>query len=108
MKKGRPSVIVQVLADEALLPTLTEALFRETSTIGVRSYPVTRTVMDREPVTLHTAIGDIVAKRCTHGDLTRVYPEYESVRAVAQTAGVPLPEAFAIAQTAAQALVAQP
>ena len=64
--------------------------------------------MARESVTLHTAIGDIAAKRCTHGDLTRVYPEYESVRAAAQSAGVSLPEAFAIAQSAAQALAAQP
>lgn len=108
MKKGRPAVIIQILADESLLPTLTETLFRETTTIGVRSYPVTRTVMARESVTLHTAIGDIAAKRCTHGDLTRVYPEYESVRATAQSAGVSLPEAFAIAQSAAQALAAQP
>ena len=108
MKKGRPAVIIQILADESLLPTLTETLFRETTTIGVRAYPVTRTVMAREPITLHTAIGDIAAKRCTHGDLTRVYPEYESVRAAAQSAGVSLPEAFAIAQSAAQALAAQP
>ena len=108
MKKGRPATIVQVLADEPLLPALTEALFRETTTIGVRSYPVTRTVMARGPVTLRTPIGDVAAKRCAHGTLVRVYPEYESVRAAAEKAGVPLPEAFALANAAAQALAAQP
>ena len=34
--------------------------------------------------------------------VVRVYPECDSVRAAAQAAGLPLPEAFALAQAAAR------
>lgn len=102
MKKGRPAYILKALADEAHAPALTQALFRETTTIGVRTYPVARTVMARRPVTLDTPIGAIAAKRCEGAGVVRVYPECDSVRAAAQAAGMALPEAFALAQTAAR------
>ncbi len=102
MKKGRPAYILKALADAPRVPALTQALFRETTTIGVRTYPVARTVMARRPVTLATPIGDIAAKRCEGAGVVRVYPECDSVRAAAQAAGLPLPEAFALAQAAAR------
>ncbi len=43
MKKGRPGHLVSVLTDSAHHDTLTDALLRETTTLGVREYTVTRT-----------------------------------------------------------------
>ena len=102
MKKGRPGTLVQVLADEPLLPRLAESLFRETTTIGVRTYPVRRTVMARTPCLLRTPYGEIRAKRCVFGDLVRIYPEADSVRDVAAASGAPFPDVFAAAQCAAR------
>ena len=102
MKKGRPATILKALADEPLLPALSEALFRETTTIGLRSYSVDRVTMAREPATLRTPYGEIRAKRCVYGDLTRLYPEADSVRDAAAAADVPFLEVLAAAQAAAQ------
>ncbi len=102
MKKGRPAYILQALADEPLLPALADALFRETTTIGVRSWPVDRVVMERAPATLRTPYGEIRAKRCAHGGLVRLYPEADSVRDAASRVGVPFQEVLAAAQTAAR------
>lgn len=106
MKKGRPASILKVLVDEPLVPALTRALFRETTTIGVRVYPVERTVMAREPVTLDlpAPIGPVAAKRCAFEGLVRVYPEYESVRRAASSSGLPFQEVHAAALAAAERL----
>ena len=104
MKKGRPGFLLQVLADAPLLPALTACLFRETTTIGVRSYPVQRTCMTREVVTLSTRYGVVQGKRCAFGELVRVYPEQASVQAVAAAAGVAALDVFRAAEAAAEAM----
>ena len=48
MKKNRPATVLSVLCAPVLAPTLTEVLLTETTTLGVRQYPVTRTALARE------------------------------------------------------------
>lgn len=38
-----------------------------------------RSVMERELCTVETAYGTARVKRCSYGDIEKVYPEYESV-----------------------------
>ncbi len=106
MKKGRPAYQLQALVDEPLLERAAEVLFRETTTIGVRYYPVERFCMAREMVLLETPMGQIQAKRCTFGACVRCYPESDSVRAAAEARGLPYPVVFEQAMKAAQAYVA--
>lgn len=47
MKKGRPGVRVEALAPRASLERVAEALFRSTTTIGVRHWPVERVTLER-------------------------------------------------------------
>lgn len=101
MKKSRPGVVLRALAREADVPALAEILLRETTTIGLRTHKVRRMTMAREAVTVSTPYGPVQAKRCRYGALVRVYPESESVRAVAERAGVGYPEVFAAAAAAA-------
>lgn len=100
MKKSRPGIILRALAREADVPALAEVLLRETTTIGLRTHKVRRITMAREAVTVSTPYGPVQAKRCRYGALERVYPESESVRAVAERAGVGYPEVFAVAAAA--------
>lgn len=104
MKKSRPGVVLRALAREADVPALAEILLRETTTIGLRTHKVRRMTMAREAVTVSTPYGPVQAKRCRYGALVRVYPESESVRAVAERAGVGYPEVFAAAAAAAAAV----
>ena len=48
MKKNRPGVMVSVLCDEAKIPALEDLLFRETATLGIRRYPVSRHKLKRQ------------------------------------------------------------
>ena len=57
MKKNRPGVIVTVLCDEAQIPAMEEILFRETTTLGIRRYPVSRHKLKRQATEVTTPFG---------------------------------------------------
>lgn len=100
MKKNRPAWLLRVIADAAKVPCFEEILFRSTTTIGVRKYPVERTVMEREVVEVKLPFGMVRGKRCSFGGIVRRYPEYESVKQAAETAGLPFLEAWHAAEKA--------
>ncbi len=62
MKKNRPAVMVSVLCDEARIPPLEEILFRETGTLGIRRYPVSRHKLKRQGIEVETRFGPIRGK----------------------------------------------
>lgn len=102
MKKNRPGVQLGALADAACLESVEDAMLRHTGTIGVRRHPVERTVMERRQLVVQTAFGPIAVKESRHGDILRRQPEYESVAAAAERAGVPLDTVFQAARNAAE------
>lgn len=102
MKKGRPAYQVEVLCDEPAIPALEQALFEDTTTIGVRRSPLWRTALPREKVSLSTPYGEVDAKRVTlPGGASRTYPEYESVAAASATTGVSFQDVYRAAAAAA-------
>jgi len=48
MKKNRPAVMLSVLTPSSLETKLTEIIMKETSTLGIRSRPVSRHMAHRE------------------------------------------------------------
>jgi uncharacterized protein (TIGR00299 family) protein len=90
MKKGRPGQLLSVLCREDKELALTELLFLHTTTIGVRVSLHNRQIMTRREVTLDTAYGTIAAKESRRGEIVRVKPEFDAVKAAAERAGVPL------------------
>src|SRR5262249_20656693 len=62
IKKNGPGVMLTVLAAEPALPALEDVLFRETTTLGVRRYPVSRTKLHRRPCTVATPWGPVQGK----------------------------------------------
>ena len=101
MKKNRPGVLLTVLAPTTLAGRLTEVIFRETTTIGLRSYPVSRSVLPRRETRAETPFGAIRIKVVRQGNATRYTPEYEDCRQAAQKAGIPLAEVYAAVHEAA-------
>lgn len=91
MKKGRPGVMVQVLCERARQQDLVSLLLTESSAIGIRYYPVSRQVLKREKVTVETQYGTADAKRVyTPDGGTRIAPEYESCRRIAEEKNIAL------------------
>ena len=90
MKKSRPAVILGTLVDAALVERAEDCILRHSSTIGVRRHAVQRTVMQRESVSVQLPYGTVRVKRVQRGDIVRCYPEYESMRELARSTGLPL------------------
>ena len=91
MKKGRVGTLVTILCCPADAPRFEELLFRETSTLGVRSRTEQRRCLDRAHVTVMTAYGKIRIKTAAlDGIITHAQPEYEDCHARALEHRVPL------------------
>lgn len=91
MKKQRPGVVVSVLAPPSLTDRLTELLFQHSTTFGVRSTVMHRRKLAREQIHVETPYGKIEVKvGRLAGRIVTWAPEYESCRAAARQAGVPV------------------
>jgi hypothetical protein len=103
MKKGRPGVVLHVLAAIADRDRLARSIFAETSSFGLRVLPVGRLYADErhESVTL---AGNTIGVRLglVDGRLVTVSPEFEDVRAVAAAVGRPVKVVYEAAQAAAR------
>ena len=106
MKKGRPGVIVAVLAEAAHQEALAAILFAETSTIGLRFHPVSRLKLHREIREVATRFGPIRVKLSGDADSAAftIAPEYEDCRRAAETYQVALRVVIDEAQAAARHL----
>jgi uncharacterized protein (TIGR00299 family) protein len=106
MKKNRPGVLLSVLAPEAALAELEEILFRETTTFGIRRYPVNRHKLQRRAHTVETPWGPVQGKLGWLDGRPPVFsPEYEDCARVARQHAVALREVYEQAQ---RAYAAQP
>ena len=93
MKKGRPGLLLVVVADAERAEPLARLLLAETSTLGVRVRHDERYELARRMAEVETAFGRVALKVATLPDGgTRAVPEFESVRAAAERAGRPLRE----------------
>ncbi len=101
MKKNRPATLVWVLCHPEDAPALRTLLFVETTTLGVRTYTVTRYALPRESGEVETPYGPISVK-IAHlpGGAHRCVPEYEACRRIAEQQGVPLLEVYRAAERA--------
>ena len=78
MKKNRPGQLVTVLCKPADREKLSDLLFRETTTLGVRQSHVQRRTLQRESIAVETSLGPIRMKIARHnGQILNVAPEYE-------------------------------
>jgi uncharacterized protein (TIGR00299 family) protein len=103
MKKGRPGQLITVLAPHERAEALVELLFRETTTIGVRTCEARRRVLDRHIVSVETPYGLLPVKVSRlNGRVLNAAPEYEECRRIALERGTPLKQVLAAAASAFQ------
>ena len=93
MKKDRPGFLVSVLAKPEDREKLSEMLFAETTTLGVRMYAAERRVLERTWSTVETPYGEVRIKVASENGTVRNFaPEYEDCRKLALDRNVPLKE----------------
>ena len=94
MKKNRPAYKLTVMCKRENIQKLQNIIFKETTTIGIRYRFEYRTELDREIVELDTKYGKIKAKKVINNGDTYVYPEYESIKELAEKNNIPLKELY--------------
>ena len=110
MKKGRSGFRVEVVAPEALAEPVTAALFRHSTTAGVRRWVAERATLARRQVTVQLTPDVAVRVKVLEqpdAEGVRVKPEYDDVLAAARVLGRPPLEVARVAQRDAEALVAK-
>jgi uncharacterized protein (DUF111 family) len=86
MKKGRPAVLLSVLADPSRTDVLVDTIFRETTSIGVRIRETGRKKLDRDIREIDTVFGRVRIKVSRRGDeVLSATPEYEDCLRLAET-----------------------
>ena len=91
MKKGRPAQTLKVLCQEPVLQKLQQIMFMETTTLGIRRYPVTRIALERRWRDADTPWGRVRVKEgLLDGQVINSVPEFEDCKRVAQESGQPL------------------
>lgn len=100
MKKNRPGVLLTTLAPQALELALTNILLEETTTLGVRTHPSTRTILERNIASVDTEYGTIRIKQAIKdGNIIRAMPEYEDVKRAALEHKLPFQKVYKAALT---------
>jgi pyridinium-3,5-bisthiocarboxylic acid mononucleotide nickel chelatase len=93
MKKNRPGMIISILCLPADREKFMQMLFNETTTLGARSYEVSRRALPRATITVETQFGPIDVKVASNNNsVVNIMPEFEQCRAAAQRASVALRE----------------
>jgi uncharacterized protein (DUF111 family) len=101
MKKNRPGTLMTVVARPEMREAMTEVVFRESTTIGVRYHELSRECLDREMVSVTTPLGPVrfkVARR--DGRVFNAQPEFDDLAKLSQERGIPIKDVQALAQKA--------
>ena len=91
MKKSRPGTLLTVLCQPQDAAKLTQIIFTETTTLGVRQRQEQRQTLARRWVAVSTPWGEVRMKVASmNGSVTNYAPEYEDCRRLAAEKHVPL------------------
>ncbi len=106
MKKGRPAHTLSVLTSSACAEQVRSAIWRHTSTIGVREVPLDKHALDREMVSVQVAGQAIDVKLARDGDeVVNAQPEWDDVARAAAHLGRPVNDVLAEAIAATRSLL---
>lgn len=95
MKKNRPATTLSLLCGAEAEEKFKRLMFRHTSTLGIKTIPIDKTVLDVSYETLETPLGTVTMKNALlDGEVIRSKPELEDCRRLAREQGIPLAEVY--------------
>jgi pyridinium-3,5-bisthiocarboxylic acid mononucleotide nickel chelatase len=105
MKKGRPALVLSALCEASSAARLREAFFENTSSFGVRSYPVRRAELERQTMTVTVGEDTVRVKvGLLGGRVLSATPEHDDVAEIASRRGLPVRLVYEEASAAARSL----
>jgi uncharacterized protein (TIGR00299 family) protein len=110
MKKNRPGIILSVLTTDDKIETLTDIIFNETTTLGVRiSNLQKRRLLSREIKSVETSLGTVRVKiRTIHDSRKVIAPEYDDCKVLAKKLNKPIQQISEIIKKEAESILFPP
>ena len=103
MKKNRPAWELTVICKKSRMEEIEDIIFKETTTIGIREFPsVMRSILHRNQKQVETPFGIAEVKEVALPGERRFYPEYESVKAIAEKEHLPFAEIYHLVKALAE------
>lgn len=102
MKKSRPAYVLHTLCRREQIEDMEGLIFSHTTTIGIRRYPVERTVLSRRVEEMDLPLGKMAVKVCSFRGKERFYPEYESIARISRERGMGFSEVYHLARFQAE------
>lgn len=96
MKKNRPAYKLSVLASKENEEKILDIIFRHTTSIGVRKYDVSRNILDRKIIDFESSFGRVKLKIAKYKEEKFIYPEYESIKNIANNKKLSINEIYSI------------
>ncbi|WP_027723046.1 nickel pincer cofactor biosynthesis protein LarC [Maridesulfovibrio zosterae] len=95
MKKNRPATTLSILCSEIDEDKFKKLIFMHTTTLGIKSIPIEKTVLDISFEKLKTPLGEVTMKNAIlDGKIIRSKPELEDCRKLASLHNMPLGEVY--------------
>ncbi len=84
MKKNRPAYMLSVICYNHDKENIEEIIFKETTTFGIRSYKVDRSILERDFTKINTKYGDVSVKNgYLKGEKIKSSFEFEDLKRLA-------------------------
>ncbi len=95
MKKNRPATTISLLCSKEDEARFTEIIFKHTTTLGLKSFPLEKSMLTRRFDTVQTKLGPVTVKRALlDGKIIRSKPEFEECRVIARENNMSLSEVY--------------
>jgi hypothetical protein len=87
--------LLTVICEPLRRGEIEQIVFQETSTIGVRCYAVSRTILKRKTKKVKTRFGDVMVKIIEQPDGSkRAAPEYDDLKRIAAAKKIPMKQLY--------------
>lgn len=95
MKKNRPAILLSVLCSKEKEEFFKGLLFKETSTFGIKSFPIEKSILKREVEEVETTLGKVrVKKGLYNNEVIKSKVEYEDLLKISKEKNIPLMEVY--------------
>ncbi|WP_318615625.1 nickel insertion protein [Sporosarcina sp. YIM B06819] len=95
MKKNRPGILLQLLCSQENLEKMKHILFTETTTLGVRYYPLSVHRLERKFRTVTIKWGTVTVKEGIYdGQVIQSSPEFEECKKIAEQHNIALKKVY--------------
>jgi len=95
MKKGRPAIKLSILVNTKCEKEVSNIIFKETTSIGIRKFIVEKIMLHREFLTLNTKFGSVTVKKSFYeGEPVKYKAEYEDCKRIAEENNIPIARVY--------------